>query len=238
MSQMRLFDMAHYAEMLERMEHKLDSMNRKIDALLAAKTDDQPALLAMVAAGPALVVPNEDEAMPVTEPATLLASCPTCGTTAYTDADVERFFGYRTPAGKPTIVQSWCRECRALEQATSPRKKQRLPDDVREQGKLGRKFLKMAAAKRAERVKVLEASSGRETRDSVVLLVEEQDLTAKGMAELSGYDTKRAIIRKTAPTKAPLVPMWIAMNDAMPGEELRVKLTWKSAEDDTEPSNN
>ena len=197
-NQMRLIDLTDEttAEWRERIEHKLDSMNRKLDALLAAKTDDQTALLAMVAAGPALVVPNEDEAMPVVDE-TLLASCPTCGTTAYTDADVERFFGYRTPAGRETIVQSWCRGCRALEAATSPHKKQRLPDDVRDQGKLGRKFLKMAAAKRAKRVEVLEASRGRETKESVELLIEEQDLTSKGMAELSGYDTKRAIIRKT-----------------------------------------
>jgi hypothetical protein len=208
MSQMRLFDMAHYAEMLERMEHKVDCLNRKMDALLAAKTDDQPTLLAMVAAGPALeVVPNEDEAMPVAEDdetpwpvdtRPILACCPTCGMTAYTEGAVEHAFGYRTPAGRETIVQSWCRECRALEQATSPRKKQVLPDDVRDQGKLGRKFLKMAAAKRVERAKVLEASNGRETKESVMLLADEQDLTAKGMAELSGYDTKRAVLRKTA----------------------------------------
>ena len=198
MSQMRLFDMAHYAEMLERMEHKVDCLNRKMDALLAAKTDDQPTLLAMVAAGPALeVVPNEDEAMPVAEPKLGYAYCKTCELQARTAAEVERDFGYRTPAGRETIVQSWCRACRALEQATSPRKKQDLPDDVREQGKLGRKFLKMAAAKRAERVKALEASNGRETRESVMLLTEEQDLTKKGMAELSGYDTKRAVLRKT-----------------------------------------
>jgi len=44
---------------------------------------------------------------------------------------------------------------------------------------------------------VLEASSGRETQESLALLREEQDLTTKGMAELSGYDTKRAILRKT-----------------------------------------
>jgi len=127
----------------------------------------------------------------------VLACCPNCNHTVYDEYDVEQEFGYRTPAGRETIVQSWCRQCRALEAATSPRKKQRLPDDVRDQGKLGRKFLKMAAAKRAERVKVLEASSGRETKESVMLLADEQDLTAKGMAELSGYDTKRAIIRKT-----------------------------------------
>ena len=175
------------------------SNNRQFDelkALVAVRAGDQLPLFAVAAAAPASVVPNEDEAMPVTESETRLAYCHTCSMTAYTDADVERFFGYRTPAGKPTIVQSWCRECRALEQATSPRKKQPLPDDVRDQGKLGRKFLKMAAAKRAERVKVLEASSGRETKESVMLLADEQDLTAKGMAELSGYDTKRAIIRK------------------------------------------
>ena len=192
-NQMRLIDLTNEtpAEWRERIEHKLDSMNRKLDALLAAKTDDQPTLLAMVAAAPASVVPNEDEAMPV------LTSCPTCKTEVTTEADVETLFGYRTPAGRETIVQSWCRECRALEQATSPRKKQVLPDDVRDQGKLGRKFLKMAAAKRVERAKVLEASNGRETKESVMLLADEQDLTAKGMAELSGYDTKRAVLRKT-----------------------------------------
>jgi hypothetical protein len=193
---MRLFDMAHYAEMLERMEHKVDCLNRKMDALLAAKTDDQPTLLAMVAAGPALeVVPNEDEAMPVVDE-TLLASCPPCGTTAYTDGEVELFFGYRTPAGKPTIVQSWCRECRALEAATSPRKKQRLPDDVRELGIQARDLHKLADAKAEERAKVLAASKGRETKESVELLVEEQDLRTEAVRLLSEYDQKRGILRK------------------------------------------
>lgn len=199
-NQMRLIDLTDEttAEWRERIEHKLDSMNRKIDALLAAKTDEQPTLLAMVAAGPALMVPNEDEAMPVVEEMPVLASCPSCNTKAYTEAGIADFFGWRTPAGRETIVQSWCRECRSAgKDQASPRTKQPLPDDVRDQGKLGRKFLKMAAAKRAERVKVLEASSGRETKESVMLLADEQDLTAKGMAELSGYDTKRAIIRKT-----------------------------------------
>jgi len=196
MSQMRLFDMAHYAEMLERMEHKVDCLNRKMDALLAIKADDQPTLLAMVAAGPALdVVPNEDEAMPVVDE-TLLASCPTCGTTAYTDGEVELFFGYRTPTGRETIVQSWCRECRALEQATSPRKKQRLPDDVRELGIQARDLHKQADAKAEERAKVLAGSKGRETKDSVELLVEEQDLRTEAVRLLSEYDQKRGILRK------------------------------------------
>jgi len=193
---MRLFDMAHYAEMLERMEHKVDCLNRKMDALLAIKTDDQPTLLAMVAAGPALdVVPNEDEAMPVVDE-TLLASCPTCGTTAYTDGEVELFFGYRTPTGRETIVQSWCRECRALEAATSPRKKQRLPDDVRELGIQARDLHKQADAKAEERAKVLAGSKGRETKDSVELLVEEQDLRTEAVRLLSEYDQKRGILRK------------------------------------------
>jgi hypothetical protein len=200
--------MSNNSEMMKVLETIADrlvdmhlSNNRQFDelkALLAVEAGGQLPLFAVAAAAPASVVPNEDEAMPVTEP--LLASCPACGTTAYTETDVQTFFGYRTPAGRETIVQSWCRACRAAEQATSPRKKQVLPDDVREQGKLGRKFLKMAAAKRAERVKALEASNGRETRESVMLLTEERDLTAKGMAELSGYDTKRAVLRKTKTT--------------------------------------
>jgi hypothetical protein len=191
MSQMRLFDMAHYAEMLERMEHKVDCLNRKMDALLAAKIDDQPTLLAMVAAGPALdVVPNEDEAMPV------LASCPTCNHTVYDEYDVEQDFGYRTPTGRETIVQSWCRECRALEQATSPRKKQRLPDDVRELGIQARDLHKQADAKAEERAKVLAGSKGRETKESVELLVEEQDLRTEAVRLLSEYDQKRGILRK------------------------------------------
>jgi predicted transcriptional regulator len=197
MSQMRLFDMAHYAEMLERMEHKVDCLNRKMDALLAIKTDDQPTLLAMVAAGPALeVVPNEDEAMPVAEPKPGYAYCRTCELQARTAAEVERDFGYRTPAGRETIVQSWCRECRALEQATSPRKKQRLPDDVRELGIQARDLHKQADAKAEERAKVLAGSKGRETKDSVELLVEEQDLRTEAVRLLSEYDQKRGILRK------------------------------------------
>jgi len=177
---------------------QFDELNRKLEALLAVDAGHQLPLFAVAAAAPASVVPNEDEAMPVVEELPVLASCPSCNTKAYTEAGIADFFGWRTPAGRPTIVQSWCRECRSAgKDQASPRKKQPLPDDVRDQGKLGRKFLKMAAAKRAERVKVLEASSGRETKESVMLLADEQDLTAKGMAELSGYDTKRAIIRKT-----------------------------------------
>ena len=192
-------------ELVETLHAKVDDLERKLDAQLKLNdsiqwhlhaivlhlTGDRAALTAFVMASVPTVVPNEDEAMPV------LASCPQCDTKAYTEAGIADFFGYRTMADGKTIVQSWCRECRGLEGKTSPRKKQRLPDDVRDQGMLGRQFLKMAAAKRYERAMVLEAGSGRETKESLALLREEQDLTTKGMAELSGYDTKRAIIRKT-----------------------------------------
>jgi len=210
MSQMRLItesrDEWTVKELVETLHAKVDDLERKLDAQLKRNeaiswqlhaiilhlTGDRAALTAFVMASEPTVVPNEDEAMPV------LASCPCCEhKEASTAEQVEELFGYRTMADGKTIVQSWCRECRGLEGKTSPRKKQRLPDDVRELGILGRQFLKMAAAKRDERAKVLEASSGRETRESLALLREEQDLTTKGMAELSGYDTKRAIIRKT-----------------------------------------
>jgi hypothetical protein len=207
-------------ELVETLHAKVDDLERKLDtqlklnasiqwhlrAIVLHLTGDRAALTAFVMASEPTVVPNEDEAMPV------LASCPQCDTKAYTEAGIADFFGWRTRwADGKTIVQSWCRECRSsgkhktepaveptiVQDEPSPRKKQRLPDDVREQGILGRKFLKMATAKRDERAKVLEASSGRETKESLSLLREEQDLTTKGMAELSGYDTKRAILRKT-----------------------------------------
>jgi hypothetical protein len=196
-------------ELVETLHTKVADLERKLDAQLKLNdsiqwhlhaivlhlTGDRAALTAFAMASEPTVVPNEDEAMPV------LASCPCCAMKAATAERVEELFGYRTMANGKTIVQSWCRECRGLEGKTNPRKKQRLPDDVREQGILGRQFLKMAAAKRDERAKVLEASSGRETKESLALLREEQDLTTQGMAELSGYDTKRAILRKTTSNK-------------------------------------
>jgi hypothetical protein len=119
------------------------SNNRQFDelkALVAVRAGDQLPLFAVAAAAPASVVPNEDEAMPV------LASCPTCGKTVYDEYDVEQEFGYRTPSGRETIVQSWCRECRALEQATSPRKCKPLPTHIADVGREARKLKKEANA--------------------------------------------------------------------------------------------
>jgi len=179
---------------------QFDELNRKLEALLAVEAGDQLPLFAIAAAAPASVVPNEDEAMPVAEPATVLAYCNTCKLTAYTDADVESLFGYRTPAGRKTIVQSWCRECRALEQATSPRKKHRLPEPVRVLGQQFRDLHKQADAKAEERAKVLAASKGRETKESVELLVKEQDLRTEARKFQQDYDKDRRPFgsRKTA----------------------------------------
>ena len=118
-------------ELVETLHAKVDDLERKLDAQLKRNeaiswqlhaiilhlTGDRAALTAFVMASKPTVVPNEDEAMPV------LASCPTCNKDAHTAEHVEELFGYRTMADGKTIVQSWCRECRKLEQATSPRKR-------------------------------------------------------------------------------------------------------------------
>lgn len=107
-------------ELVETLHAKVDDLERKLDAQLKLNdsiqwhlhaivlhlTGDRAALTAFAMASEPTVVPNEDEAMPV------LASCPSCATKAYTEKGVEEMFGYRTPAGRKTIVQSWCRYCR------------------------------------------------------------------------------------------------------------------------------
>ena len=172
---------------------RFDELNQKLEALLAVEAGDQLPLFAVAAAAPASVVPNEDEAMPVTEP--LLASCPACGTTAYTETDVQTFFGYRTPAGRETIVQSWCRACRALEQATSPRKK--LPNSVTKFWREADALRKQADATRDQRAKVLEANRGRENKESSQLLVEEHDLRIEVRRLIAEYDKARRAFRKS-----------------------------------------
>jgi hypothetical protein len=223
MSQMKLITDSRaewtVKDLVETLHAKVDDLERKLDAQLTVNASiqwhlnaiilhlagDRAALTAFVMASEPTVVPNEDEAMPVAEDdetpwpvdtRPILACCPTCGMTAYTEGAVEHAFGYRTPADRETIRQSWCRRCRALEQATSPRKKQRLPDDVRELGMQARDLHKQADAKAEERAKVLAGSKGRETKDSVVLLVDEQDLRTEAVRLLSEYDQKRGILRK------------------------------------------
>jgi len=155
--------------LIKSLHEEMSTVHRKVDVLLAIKTDNTEALREMVASGPALdVVPFEDEGTPVVTQSQYdemswadrldrlaKAKCPQCDRRAYSATAVEEQFGYRTMYDGTVRVQSWCREC-----------------------------------------------------------------------------------RKTAPTKAPLVPVWIAMNDAQPGEELWVKHTWKRAEDETETEPN
>jgi hypothetical protein len=182
---------------------RFDDLAAQLEALLAVDAGHQLPLFAVAAAGPASVVPNEDEAMPVAEEdetpwpvdtRPILACCPTCGMTAYTEGAVEHAFGYRTPAGRPTIVQSWCRECRKLEAATSPRKK--LPDSVTKFWREANALRKQADAKRAERVAVLEANRGRENKESVELVIEEADLRIEVRRLIAEYDKARRAFRK------------------------------------------
>jgi len=110
MSQMKLItdsqDEWTLKELLETLHAKMNALELKLDAQIAS---------------PTAVVPFEDEAVPVVDAQPplvadpsweVLASCPSCTTKAYTEKGVEEIFGYRTPAGRETIVQSWCRYCR------------------------------------------------------------------------------------------------------------------------------
>lgn len=110
---------ALHTEMLEMRAE----MQRGFDVLLAVKTDDTETLRKMIVSAPPAVVPFEDETAPVVEPLPVLASCPCCSKKAIMEVQIEQLFGYRTMADGKTIVQSWCRECRALEGKTSPRRK-------------------------------------------------------------------------------------------------------------------
>lgn len=190
--------------LIKGLHEEMSTVHRKVDVLLALHTNNTEALRDMVAAGPVLVVPNEDEAAPVVAEKTVLASCPACNHTVYDEYDVEQDFGYRTPTGRDTIVQSWCRKCRALEQATSPRKKQRLPDDVRNLGKRARALFKDASKDEAARADLLKASNGNETRQSLYYLTCAAQKRQEGMQLLSQYDQARGVIRKAKKTNPTL----------------------------------
>ena len=141
-------------ELVETLHAKVNDLERKLDAQLKLNdsiqwhlhaivlhlTGDRAALTAFAMASEPTVVPNEDEAMPVVEPMTVLASCPSCDTKAYTEAGIYDFFGYRTPKGRETIRQSWCRECRTDGKHRLPP----LPAEVTALGATARRLLKDA----------------------------------------------------------------------------------------------
>ena len=92
---------------------RFEAMQSMLHAIVLRITDPGAALYTHVLAMEPTVVPNEDEAMPVVEPMTVLASCPQCDTKAYTEAGIADFFGWRKMEDGKTIRQSWCRECRS-----------------------------------------------------------------------------------------------------------------------------
>ena len=185
---------------------RFDELAAQLDALMAVKADDQLSLLDMVkAAAPKAVVPNEDEAMPVVEAQLplvadpsweVLASCPSCTTKAYTEKGVEEMFGYRTPAGRKTIVQSWCRYCRtAGKDQTIQRAK--LPDSVTKFWREADLLRKQADAKRDERTECLKSTNGRETKQSLALFNQEHDLRMQVRKLVAQYDSARRAFRKS-----------------------------------------
>ncbi len=143
--------------LIKSLHEEMSTVHRKVDVLLAIKTDNTEALREMVASGPALaVVPFEDEATPIVEP--------------------------------------------VVEPVTSPRKKQRLPDDVRELGKQARALFKSAAKDEAARAELLKSSNGNETRQSLYHLTCAAQKRQDGMQLLSQYDQARGVIRKAKKT--------------------------------------
>jgi len=200
MSQMKLItdNRAEWTvkDLVETLHAKVDDLELKLDAQLAVNASiqwhlnaiilhlagDRAALTAFVMASEPTVVPNEDEAMPVVEEderqwpvdtRPILASCPTCGMTAYTDAAVEHAFGYRTPTGRETIVQSWCRECRSAgKDQPSPTRnvRTRMPADVRALSQEATKLAREGQALIKKAMDGASANSGRMSLEDKKLL--------------------------------------------------------------------
>jgi hypothetical protein len=149
------------------------------------------------------VVPNEDEAMPV------LASCPSCDTKAYTEAGIYDFFGYRTPKGRETIRQSWCRECRTdgkdktkvmpvvepviVQDEPSPRKNVRLrmPPEVRALSQGATKLAREGQALIKQAMDNATANSGRMSLDDKKLLDAGTVKMTEAKRLQSEYNSKR-----------------------------------------------
>ena len=188
-------------ELVETLHAKVDDLERKLDAQLKRNeaiswqlhaiilhlTGDRAALTAFVMASEPTVVPNEDEAMPV------VATCPPCAKTATADT-VVALFGYRPTEKRPLRVQSWCRECRDLEQATSPRKNVRLrmPDDVRAMGKQATVLGKEGQALIQQAMDIATTNSGRMSHEGKRLL----DAGTAKVNESKALRTKYGSIQK------------------------------------------
>lgn len=166
MSQMRLItdsrDEWTVKELVETLHAKVDDLERKLDAQLKRNEAISWQLQAII-----LHLTGDRAALT----AFVMASEPT----------VVPNEDEAMPVVEPVIVQD----------EPAPRKKRRLPDPIRVIGQQFRDLHEQADAKAEERAKVLAASKGRETAESVDLLVQEQDLRTKAREFQKQYDKDR-----------------------------------------------
>lgn len=201
--------------LIKGLHEEMSTVHRKVDVLLALHTNNTEALRDMVAAGPELVVPFEDEAAPVVEAVEKksIAELQAAYDEALRQSNIMLLHGTRKQQNAANRAVDEAEQALMLARfASNPAteleatvvsgriKKQRLPDDVRDLGKKARELHKQADAKTQQRLKTLELSKGRETKESVNLLVEEQDLRTEAVRLLSEYDRARGIIRKAKKT--------------------------------------
>ena len=170
-------------------------MSRMLATVLAAVQDDPDTLHRLVRG--LSVVPFEDDMLPA------LATCPQCDAKAETEEQVEERFGYRTMEDGKVRVQSWCRSCRSQgEKVTEGRaKRQPLPDNVRVLGQQARRLLTEASKLDDERNALLQASNGRETKQTIALSAEIAAKRTASVPLMAQYEAARSVIRKAKGTK-------------------------------------
>lgn len=180
---------------VDRIQQDQEHMSRMLATVLAAVQDDPETLHKLVRG--LSVVPFEDEALPA------LATCPQCEAKAETEEQVEERFGYRTMEDGKVRVQSWCRSCRSQgENVTEGRaKRQPLPDNVRVLGQQARRLLTEASKLDDERNALLQASNGRETKQTIALSAEIAAKRTASVPLMAQYEAARSVIRKAKGTK-------------------------------------
>lgn len=180
---------------VDRIQKDQEHMSRMLATVLAAVQDDPDTLHKLVRG--LSVVPFEDEALPA------LATCPQCEAKAETEEQVEERFGYRTMEDGKVRVQSWCRSCRSQgEKVTEGRaKRQPLPDNVRVLGQQARRLLTEASKLDDERNALLQASNGRETKQTIALSAEIAAKRTASVPLMAQYEAARSVIRKAKGTK-------------------------------------
>lgn len=180
---------------VDRIQKDQEHMSRMLATVLAAVQDDPDTLHRLVRG--LSVVPFEDDMLPA------LATCPQCEAKAETEEQVEELFGYRTMEDGKVRVQSWCRSCRSQgEKVTEGRaKRQPLPDNVRVLGQQARRLLTEASKLDDERNALLQASNGRETKQTIALSAEIAAKRTASVPLMAQYEAARSVIRKAKGTK-------------------------------------